>query len=62
MTWLILSQVQQLSEQVGEEAVLLTCSMSDGSSGHLGSEMGKLFVEEHQQIMSQFLGYCLKSE
>ena len=55
-------QVQQLSDQVGEEAVLLTASVSDGSFSHLGSESGKVFVEDHDEIKSQFLGHCLKSE
>ena len=54
--------MEQLSEQVGEEAVLLTASVSDGTFGHLGSESGKIFVEDHDEIRSQFLGYCLKSE
>lgn len=52
--------VQQLSDHVGEEAVLLTCSISDCSLGHLGSDTGKTFLKENHQIKSQFLGYCLK--
>ena len=55
-------QIEQLSDQVGEEAVLLTASVTDGSSSHLGSQSGKVFAEDHAEIRSQFLGYCLKSE
>ena len=35
--------------------------MSDGSLGHLGSESGKVFLQDHDDIKSQFLGFCLKS-
>lgn len=54
--------MQQLYDHVGEEAVLLTASVSDGSSGYLGSESGKVFVEDHDEIMTQFLGYCMESK
>ena len=59
---IIFLQIEQLSDQVGEEAVLLTASVTDGSSSHLGSQSGKVFAEDHAEIRSQFLGYCLKSE
>ena len=55
-------QVEQLSEQVGEEAVLLAASITDGTFSHLGSASGKVFVEDHEEIRSQFVGYCLKSK
>ena len=54
--------MEQLSEQVGEEAVLLTASITDGTFSHLGSASGKVFVEDHEEIRSQFVGYCLKSK
>lgn len=52
--------VEQLSDQTGEETVLLTASVSDGTLSHLGSEFGQFFLEDHDEIKSQFLGYCLK--
>ena len=41
--------------------MILTASVSDGSLSHLGSESGKVFLENHDDIKSQFLGFCLKS-
>ena len=40
--------------------MILTASVSDGSLSHLGSESGKVFLEDHDDIKSQFLGFCLK--
>ena len=57
--WIIF-QVEQLSDHTGEESVILTASVSDGSLSHLGSESGKVFLEDHDDIKSQFLGFCLK--
>ena len=59
---LLIPQVEQLAEYTGEESVLLTASVSDGSLTHLGSESGKVFLEDHDDIKSQFLGFCLKSQ
>ncbi|KAL4217567.1 hypothetical protein ACF0H5_022309 [Mactra antiquata] len=59
------SQIQQLVEQLAsttdEESVILTASVSDGTLSHLGSTSGKGFLEDHEDIKSQFLGFCLKS-
>ena len=57
-----LIQVEQLSETTGEESILLTASVSDGSLSHLGSESGRSFLEGHEAIKSQFLGHVLKSK
>ncbi|XP_060572457.1 uncharacterized protein LOC132730521 [Ruditapes philippinarum] len=58
------SQIQQLVEQLAstteEESVILTASVSDGTLCHLGSDSGKVFLEDHEDIKSQFLGFCLK--
>ncbi|KAH3709809.1 hypothetical protein DPMN_069274 [Dreissena polymorpha] len=58
------SQIQQLVEQLAastdEESVILTASVSDGTLSHLGSDSGKNFLEDHEDIKSQFLGFCLK--
>ena len=62
MTLMMILQVEQLAEYTGEESVLLTASVSDGSLSHLGSESGKFFLEDHDDIKSQFLGFCLKSK
>ncbi|KAL4238537.1 Zinc finger and BTB domain containing 24 [Mactra antiquata] len=52
--------VEQLSEQTGEETVVLSANISEGTLSHLGSEYGKVFLEEEQAIKSKFLGFCLK--
>ncbi|XP_045181610.2 zinc finger and SCAN domain-containing protein 12-like isoform X2 [Mercenaria mercenaria] len=58
------SQIQQLVEQLAstteEESVMLTASVADGTLCHLGSDSGKVFLEDHEDIKSQFLGFCLK--
>lgn len=56
----IQSLVQQLAQQTGEESVLLTASLEEGTLTQLGSEFGKVFLEGHDEIKSQFLGFCLK--
>ncbi|XP_053382420.1 uncharacterized protein LOC123541472 isoform X4 [Mercenaria mercenaria] len=53
--------VQQLADQTDEESVILTASVSDGTLSHLGSESGKGFLEDHEDIKTQFLGFCLKN-
>ena len=55
-----LYEVEQLADHTGEESVILTASVSDGSLSHLGSDAGKVFLEDHDDIKSQFLGFCLK--
>ena len=55
-------QVEQLSHQTGEESVLLTASISDGTLSHLGSESGKIFLDRFDDFKSQFLGFCIKSK
>ena len=55
-------QVEQLSDHTGEESIILTASVNDGSLSHLGSNTGKGFLDGREEIKSQFLGYCLKSK
>ena len=60
--FVIILQIEQLSDQTGEESIIMTASINDGTLSHLGSNMGKGFFEGHEEIKSQFLGYCLKSK
>lgn len=53
--------LEQLSSQTGEESIILTASVNDGTLSHLGSNTGKGFLEGRDEIKSQFLGYCLKT-
>lgn len=53
--------MQQLSEHAGEESIIMTASVHDGTLSHLGSSTGKGFLEGRDEIKSQFLGYCLKT-
>ncbi|KAH3897374.1 zinc finger protein 436-like isoform X2 [Dreissena polymorpha] len=59
------SQIQQLIEQLAsatnEESIILTASVADGTLSHLGSDAAKGFLEDHEDVKSQFLGFCLKS-
>ncbi|XP_053378784.1 zinc finger and SCAN domain-containing protein 20-like [Mercenaria mercenaria] len=59
------SQIQLLIDQLcnytGEESFILTANASDGAQSLLGSGTGKGFLENHSEIKTQFLGYCLKS-
>ena len=54
--------MEQLSDHTGEESIILTASVNDGSLSHLGSNTGKGFLDGREEIKSQFLGYCLKSK
>ena len=55
-------QVEQLSEETEEETVLLSVSTADGTLSHIGSVHGKDFLNGKDEIMFQFLNYCLKSK
>ena len=57
-----LFQVEQLASQTGEETLVLTASISDGSLSELGTESGKVFLKDHDETMSQFLGFCVNSK
>lgn len=52
--------IEQLSEHTGEETVVLSANVIEGTMSHLGSEYGKIFLEKEQAIQSKFLGFCLK--
>ncbi|XP_053393989.1 zinc finger and BTB domain-containing protein 14-like [Mercenaria mercenaria] len=52
--------VEQLSEHTGEETVVLSANITEGTLSHLGSEYGKIFLEKEQAIKSKFLGFCLR--
>ena len=52
--------MEQLADHTGDESVLLTANVTDGSLSHMGSESGKVFLQDHEEIKSQFLGFCLK--
>lgn len=52
--------VHQLADETGEESVLITASIEEGTLSQLGSEYGKVFLQGHEEIKSQFLGFCLK--
>ncbi|XP_045180265.1 B-cell CLL/lymphoma 6 member B protein-like isoform X5 [Mercenaria mercenaria] len=58
------AQIQQLVEQLAdyteEDSIILTASIHDGTLSHLGSDSGKSFLDDHEDVKSQFLGFCLK--
>ncbi|XP_052759607.1 zinc finger protein 263-like isoform X3 [Mya arenaria] len=53
--------MEQMSDQTGEESVVLTASIHDGSMCALGSTTGRGFMDGKDEIKAQFLGYCIKS-
>ena len=60
MYFLSMLKVEQLSEHGGEEAMLFTASVSDGTFHHLGSTATKGFLDSRDNLKSQFLGHCMK--
>ncbi|XP_052810623.1 zinc finger and BTB domain-containing protein 14-like isoform X2 [Mya arenaria] len=54
--------VDQLYEQTGEEVVLLTASLKDGTFSNLGSQSGKNFLENHSKLKTEFYGYCVNEQ
>ncbi|KAL4217831.1 hypothetical protein ACF0H5_022570 [Mactra antiquata] len=58
------AQIQQLVEQLAshteEDSIILTASIHDGTLSHLGTDSGKSFLDDHEDVKSQFLGFCLK--
>ncbi|WAR14693.1 ZN322-like protein [Mya arenaria] len=54
--------LQQLSDHADDESLVLTAGVNDGTISQLGSGTGKGFLEGHEEIKSQFLGHCLKSD
>ncbi|XP_052812467.1 uncharacterized protein LOC128240026 [Mya arenaria] len=54
--------VDQLYEQTGEEAFLLTASLKEGTFSYLGSKYGKDFLEKNSKFKTEFFGYCLSEQ
>ena len=50
-------QLQQLAES-GEESIVLTANVLEGTADHLGSVRGAGFLEDQEQLQKQFLNYC----
>ena len=59
--YIVSFQVEQLSETTGEQSVLLTASVSDGTLSRIGTDLGKHFIDGHDEIMADFLAF-LKSK
>jgi hypothetical protein len=55
-------KVEQISSETEEETVVLSANLSDGSISYHGSELGRLFLDSHDEFKSQYLGFCLKSK
>jgi len=62
MAVIVLLQVYQLAEHTGEESVLISASIDEGTLTHLGSDFGRYFIDGREEIKAQFLGFCLKRE
>lgn len=52
--------MEQLAAYTEEESIILTASVADGTLSHIGSESGKLFLRDNEEVKSKFLGFCLK--
>jgi len=58
----VLLQVEQLTTHTDEESIILTSCVADGTLSHFGSATGKSFLSDHDEVKTQFMGFCLKSE
>ena len=58
----IVFQAEQLSSETDEETVILSASTVDGALCQLGSRYGKNFLQDKDDIQSQFSRHCLHSE
>ncbi|XP_053383094.1 uncharacterized protein LOC123541349 [Mercenaria mercenaria] len=52
--------VDQLARETQEESLVVATCLEDGTISHLGSELGKDFLEDSADMKSSFLGFCLK--
>lgn len=52
--------LQQLAES-GEESVVLTANIGEGTADHLGSDKGSSFLAARDELQRQFLNYCTDS-
>ena len=50
-------QLQQLAES-GEESIVITANIGEGTADHLGSDKGSSFLEDKDELQRQFLNYC----
>jgi len=54
--------MDQLADNTNEESIILTANITDGTLSHIGSsDLARGFLEEYEDVRSQFLSYCLKS-
>ena len=54
--------MKQLSEQTGEESVILMGSINDGTLTHLSSDKATGFYEGRHDVGEQFFKYLAKSK
>ena len=52
-------QVEQLSKYGGDEVLVLATNLSGGVVSHLGSAATRGFLDNRDDIKSQFLGHCI---
>lgn len=53
----ISSLLEQLAES-GEESIVITANIGEGTADHLGSNKGSSFLEARDELQRQFLSYC----
>jgi len=54
-----LIQIKQLQSEGGEEVLVLSASVKEGSFSHLGSRKGLDFLYSRKDIKAQFFDYCI---
>ncbi|XP_052809032.1 zinc finger protein 771-like [Mya arenaria] len=54
--------IVQLSEIGGEDSVLLTASVENGTLTHLGSDVAESFLKDHDNFRTEFLDHCIRSK
>ena len=57
LTVLHVFQLEQLAES-GEESIVITANIGEGTADHLGSNKGSSFLEARDELQRQFLSYC----
>ena len=51
-----------MKHHIGEETLVLSASVVEGTMSHIGTEAGREFLHMRDDIKSQFQDHCLKSK
>ena len=60
--YFITLQLEEMCKEAGEESVIMTVNLHNGTMSHLGSKVGKAFLDDREDLKTQFLSYCISSK